>query len=250
MSLLANIPWVYTLPGLIMIVSKDTSTDVFLEPCQPEDDSRLRIQYAILALYQAGLAIAQGNKFYELEASIYEGELKVGRLAFRRSRDALQRSSNIHPLNLGHTNDTRVDADSGIIHDPDNHKFALTYEWDGVRIKAQDVFTVILDAYAVAAEHNNTDLDASIPAARSASGDTVFSTWTVGKVGNPQMTWARLKKALIIIWDLLIIGTVWQKTRFEGFYFGLQYEGKVIGAGRMLRFDADSGDHVGGVAED
>ena len=249
MSLLANIPWAYTLPGLVMVASEDTSTDLVLEPCQPEDESRLRVEYAILGLYQAGLAIAQGGKFYELEASIYEGELKVGRLEFRRGQDALQRSSKIHPLILGHTNDTRINADSGIIRDPDNRKFTLTYQWDGVRIKAQDVFTVILDAYAVAAEHNNTELDASVPAARSASGDTVLSTWTVGNVGNPHMTWARLKKALIIIWDLLIIGAPGRKTRFEGFIFWLQYEGKDIGAGRMLRFDADTEGDVGGVAE-
>ena len=245
MSLLANIPWLFTVPGPITVAGEDPSTLVLLRPWPPGDDSALRVEYAVLGLYQVGLAIAQGSKFYELEASIYIGLLKVGLLEFRPHRDVLQGSSKVHALSIGHTNETSINADSGIVRDPNDKKFALTYEWDGVRIKAQDVFTVILDGFAVAAKHKNTDLYAFIPAARSASGDTVLSTWTVGDAKNPHMTWARLKRALIIIWNSLIIGTEGQKTRFEGFLFGLQYDGKAIGGGRMLRFDADSKSDVG-----
>ena len=59
------------------------------------------------------------------------------------------------------------------------------------------------------------------------------------------MTWARLKKAFIMIWQALIIGRHGQKPRFEGFSFGLTYDGKEIGAGRMLRFDTDGEGAVG-----
>ena len=246
MAFLANNPWKSILPASITLTDADASTEISLEPYPSLADSKLRIEYAVLGLYQTGVAIAQGGKFYELKASIYVKDLQVGSLEFRPSRFAPPGSSNGHSLSLNHTNDTE---DSAIIHDPDDNKFAITYEWDGVRIKAQDVFTVILDGYAVAAEHKNTDIDAYIPAARSASGATVLSTWTVGDVGNPYMTWGLLKKAISLIWDLLILGPVGQRTRFEGFVFGLQYEGKDIGAGRMLRFDANSEGDVGSVAE-
>ena len=250
MSLLANLPWTFTLPGSITMTGEDTSTEAFLDRCPPEGESRLRVQYAVLGLYQAAVAIAQGSKFTRLNALFYVGELKVGWLEFRPELKVLHNSSRVDTLpslKLGYANSTTMMADSGQISDPDDKNFVVTFEWDGMRIKAQDIFTVILDAFAVTAEHDNKNLDAYIPAARSASGDTIMSTWTVGEKENPHMTWARLKRALIIIWDLLIIGSKGRKARFEGFIFGLRYEGKEIGAGRMLRFDTDSED-AGGTA--
>ena len=135
----------------------------------------------------------------------------------------------------------------GKITDQDDRNFALAFSYDGVRVKAQDIFTVVLDGFAIAAEHNNTDRGAYIPAARSASGDMVLSIWTVGEAGNAEMTWERLKRALIVIWDLLMIGPKGQKARFEGLKFGLEYKGIAIGAGRMLRFSED-GDRDAGSA--
>ena len=252
MSLLANLPWTFTLPGSITMAGEDPSTEVFLDRCPPEGDSRLRIQYAVLGLYEAAVAIALGSRFTMLNALFYVGELKVGWLEFRPELKALHKSSRIDhlpPLRSGYANSTTTMADSGQIFDPEDKKFVITFEWDRMRIKAQDIFTVILDAFAVAAEHDNKHLDAYIPAAHSASGDTILSTWTVGEKENPHMTWRRLKRALILIWELLIIGSQGRKARFEGFIFGLRYEGKEIGAGRMLRFDTDNEDAGGSAVE-
>ena len=200
------------------------------------------------------MAIAQGNKFYEMDAALYVGDEEVGWLEFRPKNRAVLEIVDVDyhspALNASVANDTTtamVTADSGTVWDPDDRNLALTFTWDGVRIKAQDIFTTFLESLATAAEHNNTDPDAHIPAARSASGDTVLSTWTLGEGGNAEMTWARLKRALIMMWDLLIVGQQGRKTRFEGLMFGLEYEGKKIGAGRMLRFDT-GGEGGGGSA--
>lgn len=219
------------------------STALILTPFPPFGDSRLQVRYAILGLYAAGVAIAQGNQFYALDAVFFMGELEVGWLDIGRKGSLMHEglSSHLLPSKLRYANDTTtVTANSARIVDPDDRKFDLTFSWDGARIKAQDIFSVFLDSLAIAAEHNNTDLGAYIPAARSTSGDTVLSTWTEGKEENAHMTWARLKRALIMIWDMLIIGLKGQKPRFEGLKFGLEYEGKQIGAGRMLRFDDGS----------
>lgn len=41
-----------------------------------------------------------------------------------------------------------------------------------------------------------------------------------------------------MIWERLIIGH--QRPRFEGLVFGIEYDGKKLSAGRMLKFDTAS----------
>lgn len=230
-----------------MEMSGHDSTELVLNPFPPSGDSRLQVRYAILGLYIAGVAIAQGNQFYELDASLFEGEEEVGWLEFRpRSRVLPSSDVGFSPsLESSYANGT-VTADSGMIVDPDDIKFAVTFSFDGVRVKAQDIFTTLLDSFTIAAPHKDTDADAYIPAARSASGDTVLSTWTGGEGGAAEMTWARLEKALFMIWNLVLTGQKGQKARFEGLTFGFEYDGKGIGAGRMLRLD--NGDEDTGVS--
>ncbi len=251
-SRLSNLPWTVTLPGSIRMTSTDASTVLTLSPYPPFGDSSLRVQYAILGLYQAGVAIALENQFYQLNASLYMNDRKVGWFEFLPSGSPLHESSNLDhrlPLSFDYANDTNARAESGKITDPEDRNSVITYEWDGVRIKSQDIFTALLNGFAIAAEHNNPDLNAYVPAARSTSGDIILSTWTVGGVEDPYMTWARLKKAFIMLWQALIIGRQGQKPRFEGFSFGLEYDEKEIGAGRMLRFDMDGEGALGSGVE-
>lgn len=221
------------------------STEIALNPFPPFGASRLKVSYSVIGLYVVGKWIAQKVQFYELDAAFYMGDLEVGWLAIR-PKTADGSNSHLLALNSDYANGTiMVTADSGRIPDPDDNRLALTFLYDGVRLKAQDIFTTVLDSMAIAAEHNNTDTNAYIPAARSASGDTVLSTWTVGEQESADMTWARLKRALVMVSKLMIKPQQGQKPRFEGLLFGLEYEGREIGAGRMLRFDQDS-DSVGG----
>ena len=207
------------------------------------------MQYAVLGLYYSGVEIAQKSQFNQLDAALYMGEMEVGWLDIR-PKSAEESDSQLLASDSDYANGTiMVTADSGRIIDPDDTKFSVTFSYDGVRVKGQDIFTAILDSLAIAAEHNNTDTNAYIPTARSASGDTVLSTWTIGEGENADMTWERLKTALIMLSKLLIKPQQGKKPRFEGLWFELEYDGKRIGAGRMLRFDQDS-KGIGGTAVD
>lgn len=84
-----------------------------------------------------------------------------------------------------------LNADSGRVADPDDPTFVLTFKFDGVRIKAQDIFTAFLDGFVIAAAFNNKNHNAKIPVARQPG----------------------------------------QKSRFEGLNFGLEYKGKEMGGG-------------------
>ena len=223
------------------MIAAGGSTELFLDRWPHSGDSKLQVQHAVLGLYQAGVAIAQDSKFIQLSASLYVRELKVGWLELRpESKQVLDNSDESHSMPLNSLNvyniTTAVMAVSGTVTDPTERNLVITYRTDGVRIKAVDIFTAMLDGFAIAAVHNNEDVDAYIPAARSASGDVVLSTWREGEKGNPLMTWQRLKRALILVWDLIIIG---DKPKFEGTAFDLIYDGHEIGGGRILRFDRD-----------
>lgn len=251
-SILAKIPWTSTIPMVLELSDSKSTTKLVLHPFPPFGGSRLQVRYAVQGLYEVGKEIAQKSIFCGIEATFYIREQEVGWLEFQPIGSPVLGSLDvIHvpQLKPGYANATAmmVTADSGKIFDPDEMDFALTFTWDLVRIKAQDIFTTFLDAFAIVAEYDNTDPDMYIPAASSASGDTVLSTWTAGEPGDAQMTGARLKRALIMIWELLIIKPQGQKSRFEGLVFGMEYKGKSIGAGRMLRFDGN-GEDVGGSA--
>ena len=226
-----------------------SSTEVALNPFPPPPytDGRMQTQYGIWGLYEVSLKLAQGNKFYEADAGIYLGEDELGWLSFRPKPEQ-ESTNNSLTLSIDSVNTTALSVNSGSFADPDDKNFVITFIWDEVRIKAQDIFTVFLDAFAIAAPHNNDDLEAGISAARSASGDTVLSTWTGGPGRSEEMSWARLKRVLLLLWHSLIIGKQGVvKPRFEGLEFGMEFKGKRIGAGRILKFDA-SGESVGGSA--
>lgn len=244
MSILANLPWNSTISLSMELSGDEASTELVLNPVTGIEGSRLQVRYAVLGLYEAGVTIAQESNFHELDAAFYMQNEEVGWIDIRpRGDEGL--SSRLVPFYSSDVNGTTtMMANSERIIDSDDMNFALIISWDGVRVKAQDIFTAFLDGFAIAAEHNNTDIGAYIPAARSASGDMVLSTWTVGEAGNAEMNWKRMKRALIMMWDLLMIGRKGQK-RSEGLVFGLEYKGVKIGAGRMLRFNKGS-EAVGG----
>ena len=207
----------------------------------------MQTQYGVWGLYEVSLKLAQGNQFYESDAGIYLGEDELGWLSFRPKTEQVSTNDSL-ALTLDAVNITALSVNSGSFADPDDKNFVITFIWDEVRIKAQDIFTVFLDAMAIAAPHDNDDLEAGISAARSASGDTVMSTWPGGPGPSDQMTWARLKRVLLLIWHSLIIGKQGVvKPRFEGLEFGMEFKGKRIGAGRILRFD-EGGESGGGSA--
>ena len=242
-------PWTMSLTSTTIVSGSLASTEVSLSPFPPPPftDGRMQTRYGVWGLYEVSLKLAQGNTFYELDAGIYIEEDEVGWLTFRPKTDPESTNHSL-AISLDSINTTAISANSGSFVDPDDKNFVITFTWDEVRIKAQDIFTVFLDAFAIAAPHDNDNLEAGISAARSASGDTVMSTWTGGPGPSDQMSWARLKRVLLLLWHCLVIGRQGiVKPRFEGLIFGMEFKGKSIGAGRILRFD-ESGEGVGGNA--
>lgn len=204
---------------------------------------------AVVGLYQTGVAIAERGSFYKLHVGLFVDGVTRGAIKFYPKEPALATDINLQ-IGPSHPN-TTVMANSGRIVDPKDSRATIAYHFDGVKIKAKDIFTSFLNALAIAAEHSNSDLNAQIPVAASAAGEVILSTWVQGDTENSKMTWARLKRGLLIVWECLVInGGSDKRPRFEGFEFELEYDGVKIGAGRLLRFDAAANStHVTAVAK-
>lgn len=177
------------------------------------------------------MAIAAGNKFYKLQASIWMEQDNVGLLEClpKAQYDTYVDNGSVY-LEANSSNGLVMAADRGSIVDPDNPSFKIDYVWDNEKLKAPDVFSSFLDALAIAAEYKDNDVVSEVPAAYSASKDVVFTIWTKGK----NLTWAQIKRALLLIWQKIVIEH--QRPRFEGFEFGLEFGGEKIGGGRLLKW--------------
>jgi len=206
--------------------------------------NRLRADMAVQGLYRAGVAIAQDGGFHKLRVGLLIRDVLYGQINFNPITHPGESVTNLYvdPLQASSTNATSVMADPGQIHDPYDTKFTIDFAFNGKTIKSQDVFTSFLNAMAIAAEHDNWNLNAYVPAAPSAAGEVVLSTWTVGAKDNPRMSWLRLKRAFLLIWERVVIarggGGRPKPGWFGEFEFEFKYDGVDIGAGRLLRFDA------------
>jgi len=239
----SNLRWrdLITIP--ISISASIFTTECNIKPVLNRRN-RLSVDMAVQGLYQAGVAIAQDGAFHKLRAGLLIRDNLYGEIQFNPTTNPVESVVKLHvdPVQVNSTTATTVMADRGQVHDPYDTKFVIAYVFNGKPIKSQDVFTSFLNAMAIAAEHDNWGLNAFVPAAPSAAGEVVLSTWTVGAKDNPRMSWLKLKRAFFIIWERLVIargdGGRPKPGGFGEFEFEFLYDGVKIGAGRLWRFDA------------
>ena len=213
-----------------------------MKPGRPTDF--LEIDIAVAGLYQAGINIAERNAFYkqdtlmlindDLRGSVLVYPLHTQGPDFPPPPDF----DNYSPEYVGTgLSSPTFNVDQGRITDPKDKKFSFTFVYDGVKIRSADVFTF----FAITAKNPDILVNAFVPAAPSASGDVILSTWVVGREKEKDlMTWMRLRRALLMTWGRIVKedGGVGRKPRFEGWTIWMEYDGVQIGAARLLKFDS------------
>ncbi len=209
----------------------------------------LQYKHVVAALYQVGLIIATENRFYTCHVLLVVREEAAGLMNFQRRPSGVHDEGPVSNMTDFVTltdgtpalSNNTVVADSGTRVDPTDSRFKIAYEYDGVRIKAADTFTAFLDGLAIAAERHGNEVDAFVNAV-SASGDCAINihAWF-----GQQLSWERLRRALLVIWETLIVGDRYCKGRYEGLDFELVYNGVKIGEGFLLRLSGVSGGSEG-----
>ncbi|KAL6716019.1 hypothetical protein ACLMJK_006981 [Lecanora helva] len=242
MSLLALFTWGSTFSHSLSMTDREYTTQISIYP-MPRD-SQLKNSVAITALYDLGCVVAVHNKFYELQANLLLDEVTRGVIQIYNKPPGASPDTLLLDQVADSNTTLMANPTKGGIVDPKDRKLIVTFEFDGVKLNSKDIFTSFLNAFAISSEQDNSKLNAAISAAPSAydgkrGGDVVLSTWSSVDPDDNRMTWSRLKRALLIIWTRIVMEDgVGTRPRFEGFYFGIEYAGVEIGAGRLIKIDS------------
>lgn len=215
-------------------------------------------KYLVWGLYQAGLQIGQrhASQHSKLHAGIVLHGRPIGFFSFEpRQPGLVNYPANSTLLTEGtyfanttskasarHSSALLVKAtigfltaNRGTVTDPLDNKLKITYEFDGVKISPNHIFTAYLDAFATAAIHDSEETGASIVAY---SEDRHVSITVRRDVSYTDFTWGELVRALLVIWDQLIVGygSLGRNARWEGMSFLIEDDGNLIGEGFLVYY--------------
>lgn len=222
MVILSNVGWPHRLVKSICVSGSRYKTEACVLPLwpgpTPEDPSWIPVSFAISGLYEAGVEIANSQRsFYQCDVGLFLinprtwSEHRVGYLELR-PKASLQGSQSEANANMtlieASSSNCSVAATSGQILDKHDLEFRISLNWNSHSIKSQDIFTSFLNALTIASEHDNEELRAYIPNAPAASGDVSLVTWetSANGPGADKLTWERLKRAVQLIWEDIVIG--------------------------------------------
>lgn len=219
---------------------------VVLSPWPPgkSSPSRLRVKHGIVALYEAGTALAkipvrqpglvprlyavlslEGQQIgtlkwlHKVNPSNIEANSTVGLFRSRNSTDALQMSRSGLRTAGRRLSETIVD--------PDDPKFQIIFEKGEKKVDLPEGFSAFLEAMATVAFKNASEVGAHVQAV-SVSGDVVLNASGFGI--TPTLSWGQLLKALFLIWFFAI-----SQVEID---FELLYDGAVHGQGFLWSLNA------------
>lgn len=211
----AQNPW----DALLTPIQQKVSSPRFQSLLQIETGSReIRNKYLLAALYKAGLSIAGPQRGrHNLYVWIYVGNYQVGSLIYdlkgvegdAANSTYLLIDSNFTKIistspsrqvsDPAVVSTTRLSARrSGWVSDPDDQRLRIHYEFQGRQLAPTNVFTTFLDAMVTAAQHDGNEPGARLTAF-SANRHVSMRVWSI------LLTWTDLKKALMVLWQFVVV---------------------------------------------
>ena len=179
----------------------------------------IRNMYLLAALYKAGFNVAgphrrRNNLYVSINVRLQQG---VGRLLYDLKRvegnaaNSTYLSVDSNLTKLISTSPSEQLADpvvastsglsdrrSGWASDPDDQRLRIHYEFQGKDLSPSNVFTTFLDAMIMAAQHNGNEPGARLIAF---GADRRVSM----RVSSILLTWTDLKKALMVLWQFVVV---------------------------------------------
>ena len=216
------------------IVSPDNRvifTSVFLEDAQPG--------YVILALLETAHRMYLRNPgYYAVETDVLLVEENVG--FFYVGPQVTEIKAKGDSVSLVSITGNLMDT-SGVVVDPIDSKFHISWEEKGTVVHPVDVFSAAIDGLATAAQQNYNE--PCEPAnGLSWNGRVIFGIHQTGD-------WKLLCKAMVTTFDLLVEQVVRDKPGIQEMEFTLIYDGAVIGLGYISSVTSNAGNNgVGGIA--
>ena len=136
------------------------------------------------------------------------------------------------PVNSTSSGSSMAD-DSGIVIDPEDLKFSISWIFDGRSVPAQEVLSSVIDGIATVAPYE-TDAQCAYITGVSFSGNVVFH---IGQSLDATLLCGQISKAYIYL-SIVIL----KNRKFMEMDFTLRYDGKTIGTGHVLKMSV-AGSH-------
>ena len=210
----------------------------------PHLHSGLQVKHGVMAIYQAGVALAgkpirvgPGALVPRLFAGLFLENQQIGFLKWAHTSGALDSEGNgtLSRMNTGNATSaaqpdcsdtpTNVAAGTGgVVVDPADNKFKITYRIGNQEAHLPEIFSAFLEAMATAASNDTSGVGGFVNAV-GVAGDIAVNLHGTGVPST--LSWGRLINSLVLIWDHVITTRCnWMEMDFD-----LSYDGEMMGQG-------------------
>ena len=246
-SILALESWDKLLGHETGLLDPDYKETLIISPWPNVSSSLLLIKHAVVALYEAGIALAAKPATVpgyapRLYAGLFLKNQQLGFLKWlhkpasvgggmNSTLSIVDASNSSSTQQFGYSDGpTDVGAGSGTIVDPRDRKFRITYRLGSQRFNLSELFSVLLEGLTAAAPNDASKFGAFVTALDVSKDITV----NIHSSNIPSLlSWGHLVDALLLIWGFVIKANNLVEMDFEVFYGGMK-----IGEGDILKINA------------
>ena len=132
-------------------------------------------------------------------------------------------------------------AHAGVLIDPKNHRFHISWAFDGRPAPAQEIFSAVLDGIMTRAQHDTSDLCAHVTGV-SFSTKIVFQ---IGRVDGQDLYCGQISRAFLLISHEIIA----VERKFSEMDFTVTLDGKTIATGDIFRLSSLGGQNSNGIGQ-
>ena len=202
----AQIGWHEKFAGALTVWVEGLNVEIDVESSHMSHGSvRLEVNHAIFGLYETIMDVAALSRFYQVHVTLSLHRRQIGVLLIRRRTSrTLDGGNNATYLSLATKSpqSNAVTYPTGQFTDPDDPEFSVSYTYSGALINSKDIFLVVLDTLATAAQFSRATSFTSFHAI-SPSGDCVISIVAID--ATFQVNYSFVTKALrIMILEIMV----------------------------------------------
>ena len=217
--------WNKKLERALTVWTESFDVQIDIAPSQMSFGSiPLVTNHVVSGIYETIVDVAAKSRFCEVLSTLSLHMRHIGTMRIEKvTPRTLDAEANVTLLTIAdvHSQSNDITYPSGRYKDPDDVEFSIDYEYSGARINSKDIFLVVIDALATAAQSSPDTLLNSIHAV-SPSGDCVINIAKVG--GRSKINYSFVTKALrLLITDIMV-----KLRKFEEIGFRLNWDASVV----------------------
>ena len=221
----AQLGWNEQLDRELKVWMEPFNVQIDIAPSQMSFGSiPLVTNHVVSGIYETIVDVAAKSRFCEVLSTLSLHRRQIGTLHIeKKTPRALDAEANTTLLTVAqvHSQSNDITYPSGQYRDPKDVEFSIDYEYSGARINSKDIFLVVIDVLATAAQSSPDTLLDSLHAV-SPSGDCVIN---IAKVGDP----SKINYSFVTLALRLLVMEIMVKLRkFEEIGFRLNWDASVV----------------------